>query len=200
MNQAYSRLSTTHGHITDYKLDSVVYGRNTRRTMTDDPFMAVWNLYARSKTKTAVYLQSELDGADFVQVDTEERKLRVSESDRKESKLYVELNPSLSESTIYTHMDVLEHERIAATRLCLSSHDLAVERGRWSRIPIEQCLCLCGDIQTVEHVTCKCRLTSSIRDRMADVNFFNAYSFWTNDAPSTRKVTFEKVSYFNPNG
>ncbi len=25
-NQAYSRLSTTHGHITDCKLDSVVYG------------------------------------------------------------------------------------------------------------------------------------------------------------------------------
>ncbi len=25
MNQAYSRLSTTHGHITDCKLDSVVY-------------------------------------------------------------------------------------------------------------------------------------------------------------------------------
>ncbi len=24
-NQAYSRLSTTHGHITDCKLDSVVY-------------------------------------------------------------------------------------------------------------------------------------------------------------------------------
>ena len=24
-NQAYSRLSTTHGHITDWKLDSVVY-------------------------------------------------------------------------------------------------------------------------------------------------------------------------------
>ncbi len=25
VNQAYSRLSTTHGHITDWKLDSVVY-------------------------------------------------------------------------------------------------------------------------------------------------------------------------------
>ncbi len=25
LNQAYSRLSTTHGHITDCKLDSVVY-------------------------------------------------------------------------------------------------------------------------------------------------------------------------------
>ncbi len=25
MNQAYSRLSTTHGHITESKLDSVVY-------------------------------------------------------------------------------------------------------------------------------------------------------------------------------
>ncbi len=25
MNQAYSQLSTTHGHITDCKLDSVVY-------------------------------------------------------------------------------------------------------------------------------------------------------------------------------
>ena len=25
MNQAYSRFSTTHGHITDCKLDSVVY-------------------------------------------------------------------------------------------------------------------------------------------------------------------------------
>ena len=68
---------------------------NTRRTMMDDPFMAVWNLYLLSKTKADVYLQSVLDGTDIVQVDTEERKLRVSESERKKSKLYVELNPSL---------------------------------------------------------------------------------------------------------
>ena len=55
-------------------------------------------------------------------------------------------------------------------------------------------------IQRVEHVICKCRLTSSIRDWMADVNFFNAYNFWTSDAPSTCKVAFETVSYFSTNG
>ncbi len=47
--------------------------------------MSVLDLCVSSKTKAAVYHQSVVDGRDFVQVDTEARKQRVFESERKKS-------------------------------------------------------------------------------------------------------------------
>ncbi len=43
-------------------------------------------------------------------------------------------------------------EFVACTRIRLSSHRLRVETGRWDRIPFENRTCLCGAVQTEEHV------------------------------------------------
>ncbi len=53
---------------------------------------------------------------------------------------------------------VHEHCSIACTQIRLSSHRLRVETGLWARIPFENRTCLCGAVQTGEHVILKCPL------------------------------------------
>ena len=50
----------------------------------------------------------------------------------------------------------------------VSSHSLAIEVGRWNRrgrgrLPIEERLCTCGEIQTEQHVIETCPRTDDIR-------------------------------------
>ena len=50
----------------------------------------------------------------------------------------------------------------------LGAHSLAIETGRWNRrgqgrLPREQRLCTCGDIQTERHVIETCPLTNPLR-------------------------------------
>ena len=64
--------------------------------------------------------------------------------------------------------NVNELERMEWTRLRLSSHSLAIEVGRWNRrgrgrLPIEERLCVCGQIQTEQHVIEACPRTYPIR-------------------------------------
>ena len=74
------------------------------------------------------------------------------------------LNPSLVVHEVYSSLEVKENERIAFTRFRLSSHHLAFEMGRWSRIPVENRLCPCGAIQSDAHVMLRCPYTQVARD------------------------------------
>ena len=58
-----------------------------------------------------------------------------------------------------------EHLRIAFTRVCLSSHRLRIDTGRWARIPRVRRLCDCGAVQAEEHVLVRCPLTETPRCR-----------------------------------
>ena len=64
---------------------------------------------------------------------------------------------------------VSDRDRVCATRLRLSSHRLAIETGRWSRIPREKRLRACGAIQTEEHVICFCPLSDHVRSESLSV-------------------------------
>ena len=70
--------------------------------------------------------------------------------------IYRGINSDLSQHPVYKCLDSNEWERISFSRLRLSSHRLKVETGRWSRIPQEQRLCVCGTVQTKEHVLIHC--------------------------------------------
>ena len=74
------------------------------------------------------------------------------------------LNPSLVVHEVYSSLEVKENERIAFTRFRLSSHHLAFEMGRWSRIPVENRLCPCGAIQSDAHVMLHCPFTLVARN------------------------------------
>ena len=83
---------------------------------------------------------------------------------------YREINPTLSVHSVYTaKTHVYEPHRVAFTRFRVSAHSLAVEVGRRNRrgrgrLPLEERLCTCGQIQTEVHVTQYCTLTQHLRN------------------------------------
>ena len=91
---------------------------------------------------------------------------------------YVELNPNLEVSKIYSDRSVNDLQRIKVSQLRLSSHDLAIEKGRWSRIPRERRTCECGLVQTEKHVICDCVLTAACRQRQ-----YNSLSEFFEETP-----------------
>ena len=69
----------------------------------------------------------------------ERRKISIKASTSSKSIYYCEINPCLEMHPIYKASgDVKEHDRISATIIRLSSHDLAIEKGRWSRTKREK--------------------------------------------------------------
>ena len=94
---------------------------------------------------------------------------------------YLSINPNLSIHPMYHSQSnpPLEHHRIAATRLRLSSHYLRIETGRWARIPREQRFCPCReDLQTESHVVTTCPLTNFLRIEFDELKFDTIAEFF----------------------
>ena len=79
----------------------------------------------------------------------------------KESKLavYKTLNPELTSPNTDK---IPEFERITITRYRCGSHYLAIEKGRFQNKKREFRLCLCGVVQTMEHIVFDCPLTDKL--------------------------------------
>lgn len=142
-----------------------------RAHMTDDPFNFVYNMCKRANTPCIRYLDAVLQG----NPSEEETKLKsnVRTSSRTKFVTYVSLmNPNLTVHPMYTEGAVQEHLRLAATRLRLSSHNLAIEKGRWQRKPTAERLCpQCGVVQTEQHAIKDCELNQSTREQLPIMNF-----------------------------
>ena len=101
-------------------------------------------------------------------METLKRNVLNSESSRRVT--YRNINTDLSVHDIYlAKHNVPELERVSFTRYRIASHSLAVEVGRWSRrgrgrLPLEERLCPCGNIQTEEHVAQYCPRTQRLRE------------------------------------
>ena len=100
-------------------------------------------------------------GHNFCTESLEQQKSTISSQNCTRHQTYLEMNPSLSVSCIYSSL-VPEYLRVAYTRMRLSSHRLRIETGRWSRLPRENRLCPCGEIQTEHHVMCECPLVKHL--------------------------------------
>ena len=141
-----------------------------RQDMVDDPFYHVWNLVRREGTPSGRYIMELLrsDPKD----ETAKLILRIQQSTRTKYIMYKTLmNPSFVVHQMYSEPDIKEHERLAVTRFRLSSHNLAIERGRWSRTPRELRLCQCGCVQDEKHMIEECQNVAPIRERRAELDF-----------------------------
>jgi hypothetical protein len=99
-------------------------------------------------------------------IDKERIQERVRGSTKTKAYIYhTEMNPKLEVHKVYlqTAPIIPEYQRIAFTQLRLVSHQLAIEKGRWLRIPREERLCACGEIQTENHVVSQCIRTDAVR-------------------------------------
>ena len=87
---------------------------------------------------------------------------KVLHSDSSRFQLYCIWNPNLESHVIYTKKkNIKEAHRVFWTKIRVSGNSLAVEEGRWNRrgrgrLPLEERLCDCGEIQSERHVIEQC--------------------------------------------
>jgi hypothetical protein len=142
----------------------------TRAQMHDDPLMHALDLARRARTPCARYVDSLInydpadDEAAFID--------RVMTAERTKYATYRTLmNPSLLQHPIYSDPNTPEHKRLIFTKARLSSHNLAIEKGRWTRKPREERLCQCGAVQDELHIVAHCPETQTIRDQHPEARF-----------------------------
>ena len=169
-----------------------------RQGFTDDPFMFAMKLIEHSKTDTYIHT---IISQEHINSGIDILKQSVRNSQKTKMKTYITLNPSLSVHPVYFLRDatIQDYLRTVFTRCRLSSHKLKIETGRWARIPPEDRLCLCGNIQTEEHVLLHCVLTCHIRDMSSsNIEFPISISdmFDTVTTPEDFKMIYAIMRYF----
>ena len=172
-----------------------------REGMSDDPFNTIWELVRTSNTPCAKYILQLLSfQEDPKSSELNKIKERIMHSQSTKSVTYLNyMNPDLQVHKVYINRlpEIPEHCRMAFTRMRVSAHNLAIEKGRWSRVPREQRLCPCGNVQTERHVIAACAITDHIRDRYSDVETFQLPEFFNNRNVSEQcKVCYECLATF----
>lgn len=141
-----------------------------RDNLQDDPFIFALGVARESRCPAARYIES-LETYD-PQTQAAALQDRVRQSTRTKFRTYVtHVNPALVVHDMYALSDVKENQRLTATRIRLSSHNLAIERGRWSRLPREDRLCSCGAVQDEVHISLQCPNTRATRDNYPNIDF-----------------------------
>ena len=141
-----------------------------RHNIPDDPLGHVMQVALNARTHTSRYIRGLIDDdIDHVQVAMARLKGDLAHTTSSRRIIYKILNMHLSVHKMYiARENIVERYRIAFTRLRLSGHSLAVETGRWNRrgrgrLPLEERLCPCGDVQTELHVFESCPMTQQLR-------------------------------------
>ena len=176
---------------------------NERYGLQDDPLGFALRLVLNNTYKTSNYLNNLInDNVNDHFQDNESLKTSIRQSDSSRRRVYCNsINNDLSTHSIYsTKHNIFEPYRIAFTRFRISSHNLAVETGRWNRrgrgrLPMEERLCSCGQIQSEEHVISSCPLSQSLRD---NYNFSNINDLFTGNFPNETlcKIIFEVLELY----
>ena len=141
-----------------------------RQGLMDDPFMLSLRIARESRSPAARYI-STLE-AFRPEDETADLHTRIRQSDRTKFITYVQaMNPTLAVHDMYAATGIREAERLTASRIRLSSHNLAIEKGRWSRLPREERLCKCGSVQDEQHVAAVCPETRPVRVDNPGIDF-----------------------------
>ena len=111
-------------------------------------------------------------------------------SDSSRPVTYKDLNPNFVVHQVdRTKHTIDEKHRLSFTRFRVSGHSLMCEMGRWNRrgrgrLPLEERLCQCGQIQTEKHV---------VQDSVMTLHLRNIYNFRTIEDLFSELFTPEKT-------
>eukprot|EP00914_Ancora_sagittata_P031374 GHVO01063438.1.p1 GENE.GHVO01063438.1~~GHVO01063438.1.p1 ORF type:complete len:213 (+),score=13.40 GHVO01063438.1:371-1009(+) len=162
---------------------------------TDDPFNHALQLSRRARNPCARFIDTL--AVYNPQEDASSLKHRIITSERTKFITYRTLfNPDLTLYEMYVNPAIPEHQRRVATKVRLSSHNLAIERGRWARKPCEERLCTCGDVQDEAHIASNCPTTEPIRARYPDMNIVLPTIFSNNDVPLIVTILYDLFKPF----
>ena len=101
--------------------------------------------------------------------------------------VYREINPEIEVHRIYKEKhSINDLYRMSFTRFRLSGHNLAIETGRWNRrgrgrLPIEERLCECGEVQTEKPVVEYCPKAQQLRNKYGVTTLHGLFSNCGND-------------------
>ena len=131
----------------------------------DTPLYKIYRLCAENNTNGYKFINECLNSEPREDLNKlRERFITMEEGSK--ALTYKEMNPDLTLHRIYSTSEyVSEWKRVNFTRFRLSSHNLRIETGRWSRIEREERLCDCGEVQDKLHVIVYCPKSASIRER-----------------------------------
>ena len=136
----------------------------------DTPIKKALRLVHASRSPMAAEITRLISETDILGRERMQTRQRIRSSNSSRMVQYLATNPNLIPPR-FLNCDLPEHKRIALTRIRLSSHHLKIETGRWSRIPRDQRLCSCGEVQTEEHVLCYCDRSSHLRQNYPHLSF-----------------------------
>ena len=142
-----------------------------RNEMNNDPLMHAMRVTLRYNDAISRYLKDMTTNYRTNDIKEAQVILNASISNSTSNRLlfYKLINPKFDVHDIYTkNIKVNELERISWTRLRLSAHSLAIEKGRWNRrgrgrLLLEERLCPSGQVQTEAHVIENCIISLQIR-------------------------------------
>ncbi len=162
--------------------------------MDDDPLMYCINLHVSNNTPTGRYMRQLLEYPGHYVIDgLESLKTRIHDSDRSKISAYRSMNPELIVHPVYNQTEnyIPEYQRVVFSRIRLIPHNLRIETGRWARLPPEERLCLCGDIQSEKHVIQSCILSQPIRDTNPEIYFVIPDVFYHHDTNAMCKALYD---------
>ena len=145
----------------------------------EEPFCYVYRLCGEANTPGFRFLSNSIDREPVTGLGLEKIKAIIRAKPQSATKYVTyrsKLNPSLSTHPIYTcKSHIPDYMRQAFTRIRLMSHNLKIETGRWSRIPMESRVCSCANniTQTEEHVLLYCPISNNCRLKYPMLNFNN---------------------------
>ena len=146
------------------------------------PISKAMELSKNWRSPMGLYLvHLELDQTNDIKEFQENNFNRIRLADTTRRRTYLEINPNLTVHPLYNSDIVPEHYRISFTRLRLSSHYLKIETGRWSRIPREERVCQCGEVQTEIHVLLVCPLLQYLRISFEELDFSSLENLMNNE-------------------
>ncbi len=90
---------------------------------------------------------------------------------------------------------ITEFYRAAVTRIRPSFRGLAMETGRWSRLPREKRKCTCGEIHTERHIVNECVRARDVRTMYDGVSSYPLL-FHESDMSKVAKFLYECLGVF----
>ena len=174
-----------------------------RHDLNDDPLMHAINIVLQYDDSDCRYI-NDLISSNFD--DQQEGKILLKQSilSSQSNRLtfYKQVNPELNIHEIYLKdCKVNELHRISWTRLRLSAHSLAIETGRWNRrgrgrLPPEERLCSCGEMQNEAHIIERCPLSLQLRSKY-NLSTVNELLLGRNDHSKVCTIVHELLDIFN---
>lgn len=157
-----------------------------RRDMTDDP-LSFTIRYVMSLNTSPGKLISHMTDNDVPSISSLICNVHnaIANSQTTRCNVYKTINPQFKVHDVYVKRHVInDTHRISFTRFRVCGHSLVVETGRWNRrgrgrLPLDERLCVCGDIQTEQHVAEMCPHTQHIRDHYGFTTLIELLSSFT---------------------